>query len=59
MKNYQKMTVRELQREMEMHGNNYYGMTKAMMVESLINTDRARSMSNSELLQHLINAGKI
>lgn len=49
-----KMGVKELQREMEKRGNNYFGYTRDMMIQSIIDTDIARSMSLGELAKKVM-----
>lgn len=59
MKDYTKMTVRELRDAIVATGSNPKGMSKTMMIESLENHDKARSMSLSELYAHLVSTGKV
>lgn len=59
MKDYSKMTIRELRDKIVATGSNPGGMTKKMMIESLENTEKARSMSLEELYAHLVSTGSI
>lgn len=58
MNNYSNMTVKELRDAVYATGTNPFGMTKAMMVDFLYDTDRARSMSTEELYAYLVSTGR-
>ena len=56
-KKYKKMTVRELRDEVMKTGTNPLGMTKARMIDFLVNTDKAKSMTPAELYKYLVENG--
>lgn len=56
MKNYEAMTKRELQRELEMHGELYLpraNVTKKDMIDVLRRMDEARGMTPAQLMEKI------
>ena len=51
------MTKREMQRECERNGINYFGLTKEEMAKALEETKTAREMSSSDLFNYLVANG--